>query len=392
MDTEQTSNRNSRRVAVAFQLMAIGFFFVTLWLTMTSIQPPAKMAEWVIFDEVVFFLGYFVSTFVHECGHVRAGLKGGMQFRQMSVGPVTISRSNGKTDIFVNRRLAFGGFAYMILPEEGDATSILEQFIRGGPLASLTLTTVLTIIFVISYALEWTPFAFCVGSGCAASVFSLTGSAFAYTARGMTTDALVLKQLSQPGPQREVVVANFLLSKEFSAGIPAQDWPESAIKTLLAGSQGAIEKMRAYMMAYSYYSAKEDRDRETFYFDLARKIVKDHAGEVGLMAHGFWLAEALRLAEIDKDVASARERLRWAKSKAEIFDFSRYTALAAIAVQEGNRTEAEKQLKAATDALDRSVKRTGMSRDGGQEVLDRLRRHLIETEVLANPSAYLTEQ
>lgn len=78
--------------------------------------------------------------FVHECGHLLAGLLNGMRCDLLTIGPVRLERKEQSLKLSWNRNLWLAGGAVIMLPaDDGDLGRRATWMVAGGPLASLAL-------------------------------------------------------------------------------------------------------------------------------------------------------------------------------------------------------------------------------------------------------------
>lgn len=85
-------------------------------------------------------LAVTLSVFVHEAGHLIAGLTQKFRFLMFSVGPFKIDKMDGNLKPGINKNLnVAGGLTLMIPKSENYKRNELAWFIAGGPIASLLL-------------------------------------------------------------------------------------------------------------------------------------------------------------------------------------------------------------------------------------------------------------
>ena len=99
-------------------------------------------------------IAYFISTIVHEMGHVTCGLLNKWRFWLLVVGPFKLYREdmNLKIRFGLEKDLTLWGGCGGTFPEKEDETAIetFAKILLAGPLASFILGVVFMIIFAFS--------------------------------------------------------------------------------------------------------------------------------------------------------------------------------------------------------------------------------------------------
>ncbi|EEK76358.1 Cytolysin immunity CylI domain protein [Bacillus cereus R309803] len=91
---------------------------------------------------------------IHELGHVVFGLIGGLKFKFMTVGPITVQKEKGKVRIRENKLWAyFGGVAMLVPPSIGtpNLSKKWAWMTLGGPITSLLFGITSGYIYMVSY-------------------------------------------------------------------------------------------------------------------------------------------------------------------------------------------------------------------------------------------------
>jgi hypothetical protein len=81
-------------------------------------------------------LALFLSTVVHELGHLAAGRAVGMRFKGVLIGPFAVQHSRTRWQ-FRLTRFWVRGFAYMSVPKIRNIRRRLIVYVLGGPVSSL---------------------------------------------------------------------------------------------------------------------------------------------------------------------------------------------------------------------------------------------------------------
>ncbi|PGZ10175.1 hypothetical protein COE30_04750 [Bacillus cereus] len=91
---------------------------------------------------------------IHELGHVVFGLMGGMKFKFMTVGPITVQKEKGKVRIRENKLWAYFGGVVMLVPPSIETPNLSKKWAwmtLGGPITSLLFGITSGYIYMVSY-------------------------------------------------------------------------------------------------------------------------------------------------------------------------------------------------------------------------------------------------
>ncbi|QWU47573.1 site-2 protease family protein [Bacillus sp. NP247] len=91
---------------------------------------------------------------IHELGHVIFGLMGGLNFKFMTVGPITIQKEKGKVRIRENKLWAYFGGVAMLVPSSIETPNLSKKWAwltLGGPITSLLFGITFGYIYMVSY-------------------------------------------------------------------------------------------------------------------------------------------------------------------------------------------------------------------------------------------------
>lgn len=103
---------------------------------------------WAVFGIALFVLA------IHELGHVVFGLIGGLNFKFMTVGPITVQKEKGKLRIRENKLwMYFGGVATLVPPsiETPNLSKKWAWMTLGGPITSVLFGITSGYIYMVSY-------------------------------------------------------------------------------------------------------------------------------------------------------------------------------------------------------------------------------------------------
>ncbi|TXR62836.1 hypothetical protein DM800_19395 [Bacillus sp. AY18-3] len=100
-------------------------------------------------------LGIFLAVvIIHELGHVVFGVIGGLTFKSMTVGPITVQKEKGKVRIRENKLWAYFGGVAMLIPPSIVTPNLSKKWAwmtLGGPITSLLFGITFGYIYMVSY-------------------------------------------------------------------------------------------------------------------------------------------------------------------------------------------------------------------------------------------------
>lgn len=91
---------------------------------------------------------------IHELGHVVVGLIGGLNFKFMTVGPITFQKEKGKVRIRENKLWMYFGGVAMLVPPSIETPNLSKKWAwmtLGGPITSLLFGITSGYIYMVSY-------------------------------------------------------------------------------------------------------------------------------------------------------------------------------------------------------------------------------------------------
>lgn len=91
---------------------------------------------------------------IHELGHVIFGLMGGLKFKFMAVGPITVQNEKGKIRIRENKLWEYFGGVAMLVPPSIETPNLSKKWAwmtLGGPITSVLFGITSGYIYMVSY-------------------------------------------------------------------------------------------------------------------------------------------------------------------------------------------------------------------------------------------------
>lgn len=193
----------------------------------------------------------FLTLFIHELGHVLFGIWSGYKFNFLTVGPLTIEKTERLHMKPNDSWFLFGGVA-SCSPLSSDLTTIANQhkrFVAGGPLFSIVATIIsltLGLSMDIKFITYFGIFNFLIFL---VTIFPYQGS--------IKSDGRVLLELSKKGKETEEFLISLLLLKEMNSPIHPTNWSEDLIeqaKTL----QPTVDNVLVGYILFYYTLINED--------------------------------------------------------------------------------------------------------------------------------------
>ncbi|MGN5653888.1 site-2 protease family protein [Bacillus sp. Brlt_9] len=108
----------------------------------------------VMLDIWALFGIFLLVLAIHELGHVVFGLIGGLNFKFMTVGPITFQKEKGKVRIRENKLWMYFGGVAMLVPPSIETPNLSKKWAwmtLGGPITSLLFGITFGYIYMVSY-------------------------------------------------------------------------------------------------------------------------------------------------------------------------------------------------------------------------------------------------
>ncbi len=97
---------------------------------------------------------FLLVVIIHELGHVIFGVMGGLTFKFMTVGPITVQKEKGKVRIRENKLWAYFGGVAMLIPPSIVTPNLSKKWAwmtLGGPITSFLFGITFGYIYMVSY-------------------------------------------------------------------------------------------------------------------------------------------------------------------------------------------------------------------------------------------------
>ncbi|MCP4427777.1 MAG: hypothetical protein GY803_25105 [Chloroflexi bacterium] len=306
----------------------------------------------------------FLTTAVHELGHLLAGNLAGLRFHMLVIGPLRVAHEGGKLRFGLHKSaFVFSGMTGSAPTDSRNLSRRLLVFFLGGPLASLIQTALAAILFFhwsadvhFTNSTAWAVEAAAITAVYAAIVFLSAIKPSQYQS-GQLADGGRIVSLLRGGPVADRWRALVALIGTGMDGQRPRDWDKALIQQALIGYDHSHDGRNARLVAY-LWALDNGRIAEANRW-LEEAIAIRPTRIPGTPAHLIW-EKAYFIARHLNDPAQARDWLNRAQKKpTHQSQFLR--AEAAVLMAEGNPEAARETAREALAIL-RQKTPTGMRR------------------------------
>ncbi|EJS16146.1 hypothetical protein IKS_00752 [Bacillus cereus VDM062] len=174
---------------------------------------------WAFFGIVLLVLA------IHELGHVIFGLMGGLKFKFMTVGPITVQKEKGKIRIRENKIWMYVGGVAMLVPPSIHTSNLSKKWAwmtLGGPIMSLLFGITSGYIYMVSYYQYLLYFSVLHFAIFAVTIVPIKGT--------FLTDGMQFLLLIQGDEKAKQHLYTIQVSSELLSYKRPKDWDESLIE------------------------------------------------------------------------------------------------------------------------------------------------------------------
>jgi hypothetical protein len=333
-------------------------------LVLICIMPWAILAGYRVSPEY-FLLAFpillfmlWISTIVHELGHLLAALLMGLRIQEIVIEPLQIVRK-GRA---VRFRLAFSQRAGHVIAYPRDANRIrlrMMVFIAGGPVANLLVSLGCLVLaswvdsasppLVPSTDLSyWLDFAVLTNVAC------FVANLMKGKSGQIPSDGSQLHAYQIPGSRAEFGLLRLTLNDLMLSGTRPSAWNASLVERMLTLRDGSPDDLSANLLGYYHALDTKRRDLAGIYLDLA---VAAHQTAEPRISDAILLEKAYFEA-FHRQSANARTWLDQVQRQ-DNEKHTRWRAEAAVLFIEGRYAEASAKAKAAIAEVPNLIDRGG---------------------------------
>ncbi|MBE7104309.1 M50 family metallopeptidase [Bacillus cereus] len=202
---------------------------------------------------------------IHELGHVIFGLIGGLKFKFMTVGPITVQKEKEKVRIRENKIWMYVGGVAMLVPPSIHTPNLSKKWAwmtLGGPITSLVFGIVSGYIYMVSYyhmLLYFSVLHF--------AIFAVTAIPIKGT---LLSDGMQFLILIKDDEKAKQHLFNIQVSSELLSEKSLKDWDERLVEISeekLKENKGIRDIMSGLMLVFFARSDQEGMEKGILYLE-----------------------------------------------------------------------------------------------------------------------------
>ncbi|PFJ07510.1 hypothetical protein COD67_21325 [Bacillus cereus] len=202
---------------------------------------------------------------IHELGHVIFGLIGGLKFKFMTVGPITVQKDKGTIRIRENKLWAYFGGVSMLVPPSIEAPNLSKKWAwmtLGGPFTSFAFGIMSGYVYMVGYYHMLLYFSVLHFVIFAVTMVPIKGT---FLSDGMQFLILIKDDEKARGHLYNIQVSSELLSEK-----RPKDWDEGLVELSeekLKGNNGIREIMSGLMLVFFAQSDQRGMENAISYVE-----------------------------------------------------------------------------------------------------------------------------
>ncbi|PGM15873.1 hypothetical protein CN938_09620 [Bacillus thuringiensis] len=284
---------------------------------------------------------------IHELGHVVFGVIGGLTFKFMTVGPITIQKEKGKLRIRENKLWAyFGGVATLVPPsiETPNLSKKWAWLTLGGPITSLLFGITSGYIYMVSYYQYLLYFSFFHFAIFAVTIVPIKGM--------LMSDGMQFLILIKGDERARNHLYEIQISSELFSYKRPKDWDERLVELSeekIKENKGIREIMSRLMLVFFARADQEGMERAIPYIEriVQLPVTKENKFFVSSFHSWYLLYKAL----YQMDSLSLQEAKEHAKAITKMDLSGYYRTQGIIKYVEGNMEASRTYMKKADQEL-----------------------------------------
>ncbi|HDR7912568.1 TPA: M50 family metallopeptidase [Bacillus wiedmannii] len=307
----------------------------------------------VMLDIWTLFGIFLLVLAIHELGHIVVGLIGGLNFKFMTVGPITFQKEKGKVRIRENKLWMYFGGIVMLVPPSIETPNLSKKWAwmtLGGPITSLLFGITFGYIYMVSYYQYLLYFAVLHFTIFAATIVPIKGT---FLSDGM--QFLILIKDDEKAKQH---VYNIQVSSELFSYKRPKDWDERLVELSedkIKENKSIRDIMSGLMLVFYARADQKGMERAISYIEpiIQQPVTKENKFFVGSFHSWYLLYKAL----YEMDSLSVQEAKEHAKAITKMDLNGYYRTQGIIKYLEGDMEasnvymrKADKELKSAENS------------------------------------------
>ncbi|HDR7252366.1 TPA: M50 family metallopeptidase [Bacillus pacificus] len=287
---------------------------------------------------------------IHELGHVVVGLIGGLNFKFMTVGPITFQKEKGKVRIRENKLWMYFGGVAMLVPPSIETPNLSKKWAwmtLGGPITSLLFGITSGYIYMVSYYQYLLYFSVLHFVIFAATIVPIKGT--------FLSDGMQFLLLIKDDEKAKQHLYNIQVSSELFSYKRPKDWDERLIELSeekLKEDKSIRDIMSGLMLVFYARADQEGMERAIPYVETIVQLPATKENKFFVSSFHSWYLLYKALYEMDR--LSLQEAKEHGKAITKIDLHGYYRTQAIVKYLEGDmeasRTymkKADKELKSA---------------------------------------------
>jgi hypothetical protein len=195
---------------------------------------------------------------IHELAHIIVGVRVGLLFEGVSVGPLFLRRQGGKWRLGTRSPNVSGGFTAISLDRIRQVRRRMLLFILSGPTANLLCGTVVLLALRLGSANQSQLTAMLTSFGVLSLVIGMSNLVPFRLRSGFESDGRRLLMLIWRTPKAKRWIAILALVMLRSRSTPAEKWNRNWIRIATSVADDSIDALHGNLLAYISASARND--------------------------------------------------------------------------------------------------------------------------------------
>ncbi|MEG7845714.1 site-2 protease family protein [Bacillus mobilis] len=298
-------------------------------------------------------LGIFLLVvIIHELGHVVFGVIGGLTFKFMTVGPITVQKEKEKVRIRENKLWAYFGGVAMLIPPSRVTPNLSKKWAwmtLGGPITSLLFGMTFGYIYMVSYyqyLLYFSVFHFIIF---AVTIVPIKGT--------LMSDGMQFLILIKGDEKAKQHLYNIQVSSELFSYKRPKNWDERLVELSeekLKEDKSIREIMSGLMLVFYARADQKGMERAISYIEpiIQQPVTKENKFFVGSFHSWYLLYKAL----YQMDNLSLQEAKEYGKAITKIDLHGYYRAQGIVKYVENDLKASRMYMKKADKELKNAEK------------------------------------
>ncbi|UNL83376.1 hypothetical protein [Priestia koreensis] len=215
---KKKQKQSASSILISLVLGGVLGFVGVLLLMNTNDEWVMSLPLWSIL--VFLVLSYYVQIFVHELGHLLAGLTQRFHFHSLNVAGFTVDREGETFKFSWNRAQGLGGFCIMLPTEKKASEMNFGIFLSGGIVMNGLAALLGAYLLLSTYITQSAPYlALFILMNTIFGAFSAVTNLLPFRAGGFKSDGANLLSLIRKSPKDKAEIQIVMMTYEVSGGV-----------------------------------------------------------------------------------------------------------------------------------------------------------------------------